>query len=253
MRAKLYLCAASIVLAGCGGGRVERAETAAFQPAQLADIGAAAFEQLKAKRPMSADYAQQRLARCVAERLVETLPAEDDADAWEVLVFDDDGDLAFALPGARIGVKSGLLLATKREDQLAAAIAHSLAHLLLGHVEKRVASAMNADTAEMAAQIFRGDQGPSQSKTLFSLLGLGDQVAQPAPYSGSQESQAEARAAELLIASGYGNAEQAPVRWRGAAAEPSQWRALHPVPDDWQRDVDVEIGVSFASPCASSD
>ncbi len=220
----------SVLLVGlvaCGGGRVERVESAAYEPEQLADIGSTAFAQLQSKRRMSTDGSQQLLARCVVGRLTAHLPAEAASQEWEVIVMDDPGDLAFALPGENIGIESGLFAATQREDLIAAAVAHALAHLQLGHIADRIASAMSAESAEMAVQIFRGAEGPSQSRTLYSLLGLGDQVGLQAPYSSSQEAEADAFAADLMTKAGYLPVGAGPVVWRGGADKSSPWRDLH--------------------------
>ena len=44
-------------------------------------------------------------------------------------VIDDDSINAFALPGGYIGIHSGLLKATRSEDELAGVMAHEIAHV----------------------------------------------------------------------------------------------------------------------------
>ena len=60
--------------------------------------------------------------------------------AWEVVVFDSDQLNAFALPGKKIGVYSGLLKAARNEHQLAAVIGHEIGHVIANHGNERMSA-----------------------------------------------------------------------------------------------------------------
>lgn len=52
---------------------------------------------------------------------------------WHFVIVDDDAINAFAAPGGYIMVNRGLIKAAQNEDQLAAVLAHEIAHVVRGH------------------------------------------------------------------------------------------------------------------------
>ena len=58
---------------------------------------------------------------------------------WEYNVIQTDQINAFCLPGGKIGVMTGPVEIVKNDDQLAAVIAHEVAHALAHHASERVA------------------------------------------------------------------------------------------------------------------
>jgi predicted Zn-dependent protease len=64
-------------------------------------------------------------------------PRKDDRPApiagWHFVVVEDDTINAFAAPGGYILINKGLVKAARNEDELAAVIAHEIAHVVRGH------------------------------------------------------------------------------------------------------------------------
>jgi|CXWL01.1.fsa_nt_gi predicted Zn-dependent protease len=205
-------------------------KNAAIERDEIEAIGVVAFDQVKAKSRLNADYAVQSYVRCVADKLIAVMPEDYALQDWEILVFEEPGAFAFALPGARLGVHAELLRAAPSEAQLATALSHVLAHVQLEHFSGRVASAMNAEAAEVAAQVFRGSEGPGQSRTVYSMLGLGNRVGVAVPFSAGQEQATDALSVKWLQAAGY-SAGQAKAFWEGwskGGPERVAWLAQHP-------------------------
>jgi len=227
----------------------DAAETSGIRAQDLAPIGAAAFEQLKAKSQISADYRALSLVRCVASRLISAMPDEDRLQDWEVLVFDEPGVLAFALPGARIGVHADLLRIAITEGQLAGAISHALAHLRLGHLGQRLTAAISVEDAEVAVHVLGGTKTPAASAKAYSMLGLGHRVGTVVPYSDTHEAQTDIAALELLLGAGY-RPEDARAWWRVLVAAPTakMWLAQHPAPTARLRAIETVAGTENLKP-----
>lgn len=222
--------ALAVLLGACAGDSSKRVPQAVIEDDDMTAIGTTAFEQLKHKGRMSADFDAQSFVRCVADHLIAELAADDQGQRWETIVFEDSSINAFALPGGKIGVHRGTLDVIADENQLAALLAHELGHFSHRHATQRVSSGFASEAAIAAVQTYRGDQGPQASKALYALLGLGVQVGTPLPYSPAQESAADATALRLLARAGYDPAS-APVLWRTLGAHPaSPWLASHPDP-----------------------
>ena len=79
----------------------------------------------------------------------------------EFNLFDDDSPNAFALPGGKVGVNTGLFKVAKNDDQLAAVIGHEVAHAIARHGNERMSQGMLAQGGVAAAAIASGgDEGP---------------------------------------------------------------------------------------------
>ncbi len=230
-RLLLTLCLA-VALAGCATATGERKGGSPIDDDAMAGIGATAFDQLKLKGSLGADYDSQSFARCVADHLIAELPAEDQKLRWEILVFEDAGADAYALPGGKIGVHREMLEIVADENQLAALIAHELGHLGQRHCAHRLASEFSTESAVAAVQTFRGDQSPPQTRAAFALLGLGNRVGTPRPYSRAHEVEADNAALSLMARAGYAPTA-APELWRTLAEQQGAvaWLATHPDPE----------------------
>ena len=199
------------LLQACGGDRAERPQPVMIEPADMTDIGRTAFEQIKAKSTISADFESQSRLRCVVGLLVAELPEEAGDWDWQTVVFDDPAVDAFALPGAAVGINSGMLDLIDDETELAAVLSHELAHLQLRQPAARVSAAFTVYNAIAAVQTYRGAQGPQQSRTLYALLGLGSRVGLPLAYTSADESAAFRAGLELSARAGYDPALS--LRW----------------------------------------
>lgn len=60
---------------------------------------------------------------------------------------------AFAVPGGVIGLNAGLLINAEREDEVAAVVAHEIAHVSQRHFVRRYADSQRMNTAVMAAML----------------------------------------------------------------------------------------------------
>jgi predicted Zn-dependent protease len=154
-------------------------------------------------------------------------PAETIARGWEVQVFADDDANAFALPGGKIGVYTGLLKVARTQDQLAAVIGHEVAHVLSRHANERVSTAYTAEAALTAV----GTSG-IVSPQLMGLMGLGAQVGVLLPFSRTQESEADILGLDLMARAGF-DPRQSIALWQNMNASrkggaPPEFMSTHP-------------------------
>ena len=95
--------------------------------------------------------ARPRTCSCVVGALVRELPAEALAAGWETAVFVDQEPNAFALPGGKVGVNTGIFTVARNQDQLAAVIAHEIGHVISRHHDERITRQMGAQAAARAS------------------------------------------------------------------------------------------------------
>ena len=89
--------------------------------------------------------------RSLGNRL--TAQSNGDGRPFTFFVVSDPTINAFAAPGGFIGVHSGLILASRNEDELAAVLAHEIAHVTQRHIARGVDSSRKLSLAYQAALI----------------------------------------------------------------------------------------------------
>lgn len=94
--------------------------------------------------PLIDDYVQN-----LGQRLVSQL--DNVSHNYQFFVVDEGSINAFAGPGGYIGVHSGLIFATKTEDELASVLAHEIAHVSQRHLVRSVEQQSNLALPALAA------------------------------------------------------------------------------------------------------
>jgi len=72
-------------------------------------IGAQRFEQIKQQTPLTKDQNIQQYVLCIANKISPQVSQNPNPKGWEVQVFEDEQANAFALPGYKNGVYTGIL------------------------------------------------------------------------------------------------------------------------------------------------
>lgn len=245
---------AALSLAACATSPTGRSQLIAVSDAQMDQLGASAFEQMKQGDKLSRDAGKIATARCVVDALRVALPPAGQRVAWEVQVFDDANPNAFALPGGKVGVNTGMWTVAKTQDELAAVLAHELAHVLSRHAAERVSQQMAAGVALEAVQAYSGERtSPENTRMLMGALGLGAQLGVMLPFSRAHETEADVLGQRLMAEAGFDPA--AAVRlWQNMlqasrGGRPPQMLSTHPDPQN--RIVALQARVAELQPVAA--
>jgi predicted Zn-dependent protease len=196
-------------------------------------MGIAAFASLKQQGKLSQDPEVNEYVVCITKAILEVIPSEygPDDGRWEVLVFEDNMPNAFALPGGKIGVNSGMLEVATTPGQLAAVIGHEVSHVLLRHGNERMSQSILADATVNAASAAAGAATPQYQDMIVGGLGVGAQFGVLLPFSRKHESEADYVGQMFMAQAGFYPAE-AITLWQGMAAQnneaPKQWQSTHP-------------------------
>ncbi len=211
---------ASLTVA-CVASPTGRRQLLLYQDAEVAQLGLASFDEMKKQEKIATDPALNRYVGCVAEAVTRQIPAhyQTGAAAWEVVLFDSPQINAFALPGGRIGVYTGLLKVAKDQDQLAAVLGHEVAHVLAKHSNERLSNTQVANLGMVAADMALGESPVRQSA--MAALGLGAQVGYLLPYGRLQESEADVLGLQLMARAGF-QPEAAVSLWQNMAQATSR-------------------------------
>lgn len=143
---------------------------------------------------------------------------------------------AFAGPGGVIGINSGLLLAVDSESELAAVMAHEIAHVTQRHIARAFERADNYSIPALAgllAAIVLGSQNPSAGGAAAAAL-VGGQFQAQLDFIRANEREADRVGIETLINSGFNPRAMASFfeRLQDAGryyAVPPEFLSTHPV------------------------
>ncbi len=224
------LLVVAISTAGCVKSPTGRWTVKFKSEGQMNAMGAQAFEQLKAGTAQSSDARLNRYVECVARSITNTLGGRA-REGWEVVVFNEKTANAFALPGKKIGVHTGLLAVAINQDQLAAVLGHEVGHVLAGHANERISAAAGTNAFLQAASIFIGGGNTPENRALLQALGLGAQFGVALPFSRSHESESDILGLDMMATAGFDPRESIQL-WRNMAraggGQPPEWMSTHP-------------------------
>ncbi|MBM4117696.1 M48 family metallopeptidase [bacterium] len=222
---------ALLLALACSTSPLGRKQLTLVPDTQMNAMGLSAFEQMKTEVPVEKDPAINAYVRCVAEAVLAVTADQTGVSDWEVVVFKDDTANAFALPGGRIGVHTGLLKVAKTPDQLAAVIGHEIAHVIARHGNERVSQGMVAELGLGVIDVMVGDPQSKEHQQMMGLLGLGTQVGILLPFSRGHESEADLMGLDALAQAGF-DPRAAVELWRNMDAagsgQPPEFLSTHP-------------------------
>ena len=204
---------------------------------QLNQLGAQAFDQVKGEKPLTQDGKQSTYVRCVVDAIVRELPPQWQQGGWEEAVFVDKSPNAFALPGGKVGVYTGIFDVARNQDQLAAVIGHEIGHVVDNHHNERITRQMGAAGAVQLlgalAGAKYGESGSNIATQGGSLLAQGGFLL---PGTREQETEADVVGQRLMAQAGF-DPRQAVDLWQNMLTasggnRPPEWLSTHPDPQN---------------------
>ncbi len=190
------------VLAACETVPVTgRSQLQLISPAEESQMGAQAFQDIVSKAKVSDDPALNALVTRVGSRIVTATGKTQ--YAWEYKVIQDDRQAnAFALPGGKVAVYTGILPITRDEPGLAVVLGHEIGHVVARHGGERISQQMGVQTV---TGILAGlaSNNPATVQMVGAALGAGASVGVLLPWSRQQESEADHLGLIFMAKAGY--------------------------------------------------
>jgi predicted Zn-dependent protease len=226
MLIRLFALTATLaLLLGCATSPTGRSQLVLMPDSEINQMGLQAFTSIKKETSVERSTVTNRYVQCVAQAITREV-----GGSWEVVVFNDADANAFALPGGKIGVYTGLLKVAENQDQLATVIGHEVAHVLARHSNERVSQQF---AVEQGLSLINAIANPQSGtgQTLMGLLGVGAQYGVLMPYSRIQESEADILGLDLMAKAGFDPRESTRL-WvnmaRAGGGQPPEFLSTHP-------------------------
>ena len=210
---------------GCATSPTGRSQLVLMPDSQMEQMGLQAFTNIKGETPVESNRTTNSYVQCVGNAIIREV-----GGSWEIVVFKDDSANAFALPGRKIGVNTGLLKVAENQHQLATVIGHEVAHVLAQHSNERVSQKF---AVEQGLGLINAIASPQTGtgQTLMGLLGVGAEYGVLLPYSRIQESEADILGLDLMAKAGFDPRESVKL-WvnmgRANKGQPPEFLSTHP-------------------------
>jgi predicted Zn-dependent protease len=222
----IVLLLASVLFACQTAPITGRQQLLLVSEAEETRLGLTAYEQILKEEKLSQDEQINAMVRRVGRRIAAV--AERPDYQWEFRVIDKDVANAFALPGGKVAVYTGILKYTQTETGLAVVMGHEVAHALARHGGERMSQTALAQLGMTAVQIGLQTNDPTIMQGIALAYGVGVQL----PFGRGQESEADHIGLVLMAKAGYDPREAIPFWERMAGGkqgqEPPEFLSTHP-------------------------
>lgn len=214
----LSFAVGTLVLAACSTSPTGRSQMIFRSDAELAAEAAQQFAEMRASIPLETDRVTIDYVHCVATAIVDVLePQYRDLD-WDMAIFDHEAVNAFAMPGGKIGVMTGILKAADNQHRLAAVLGHEVAHVTARHSNERASRSPVSSVGIRVAAVLLGGGHQGATYTAYEALNAGASLGIMLPFSRGQESEADVIGLEFMARAGFDPRESVPL-WQNMAAE----------------------------------
>jgi predicted Zn-dependent protease len=178
---------------------------AVLSKSEEAQIGRAIMAQIRltgavVEDPLVTEYINEVGSRIAAQ-------TNDGSQSFKFFVIEDPNINAFALPGGFIGVHTGLLDATRNEDELAGVLAHEVAHVTQRHIARAIHASQRQSimsTAIMLGAILAGVvSGDSDVAQAGMVVAQGSAAQQQINFTRSNEYEADRIGISAMADAGF--------------------------------------------------
>jgi metalloendopeptidase OMA1, mitochondrial len=198
LRISTFICLLTLGLMGTGCG------SAMLSDEHLAKQAKGHFAQMKKSEKLSRNASHKAMINRIGRRISGVAQIDLPGTEWEFVVFDKKEPNAFAMPGGKVGVNSGLItLARGNEDEVAAVIGHEIAHVAFRHSNKRMSQAIGISLGGVILETAMRNKSGSDRMLARGAYGVGTAVGLALPFSRSQEREADHRGLYYAAMAGY--------------------------------------------------
>lgn len=209
----------------------------------------AAYKQVISESKLSRDAQATAMVKRVGQRVQRAVEQYMAANGlqnelagfeWEFNLIEDDQINAWAMPGGKTAVYTGILPVAKNETGLAVVMGHEIAHAIAKHGNERMSQQLAQQFGGQTLSALAGSQPGVAQNLVLSLYGVGSQLGL-LKYGRTQESEADRLGLIFMAMAGY-NPEEAVSFWQRMEAAsggqaPPEFLSTHPSAGTRQADL----------------
>ena len=225
----IFILLSGLVISACTTTPVSNRSALILIPkSQEISLGIQSYNEILKREKESEDTQLNQIIRRVGQRIasVSDMPKLE----WEIKLIESDQKNAFALPGGKIAIYTGILSIAKNEAGLATVMSHEIAHVIARHGAQRMTQQMLLQGAMIGAGLSM--KNSTQKNIVLSALGVGVLYGFTLPFSRLHESEADQIGLIYMAKAGY-DPNEAINFWqrfgqvKGGKGGP-EWASTHP-------------------------
>ncbi|MBC8284474.1 MAG: M48 family metallopeptidase [Nitrospinae bacterium] len=225
----LFIFLIVVIISACATTPVSNRSAFILIPeSQEASLGKQSFNEILKKEKESDNVQLSQIVRRVGQRIiaVSDMPKLD----WEIKLIESEQKNAFALPGGKIAIYTGILSVAQNEAGLATVMSHEIAHVVARHGAQRMSQQMVLQLGMIGAGLSMKNN--TQRNLVLSALGVGVLYGFTLPFSRSHESEADQIGLIYMAKAGYDPNEAIKFWQRFSEVKggkgPPEWASTHP-------------------------
>ena len=225
----IFIILSGLVISACTTTPVSNRSALILIPkSQEISLGIQSYNEILKREKESEDTQLNQIIRRVGQRIasVSDMPKLE----WEIKLIESDQKNAFALPGGKIAIYTGILSVAKNEAGLATVMSHEIAHVIARHGAQRMTQQMLLQGAMIGAGLSM--KNSTQKNIVLSALGVGVLYGFTLPFSRLHESEADQIGLIYMAKAGYDPNEAINFWQRFGQVKggkgPPEWASTHP-------------------------
>lgn len=198
-------------------------------------LGTESYNEILKESKLSTNVTYNKRLDEVAKRLIQAVGKDaPEGTQWEYHVIEDEQVNAFAVPGGKIAVYSGLM-AIASDEELAYVVGHELGHVTARHGAQRMSQQA---VISLVGSVVQSSMKSDTSAALFSVAyGLGSEYGIVLPYSRQNEYEADNLGSLYAARAGYNpdgglSMLQKLKSLSGGGNSMPEWLSTHPLDDN---------------------
>lgn len=199
---------------------------------QEIEMGLVAFQDVLKKEKVSSNTKYNNSVTRVGKRIASA--SGKTGYQWEYKVIEADDTInAFALPGGKIAVYTGILDVAKTDAGLATVMGHEVAHATARHGAERISVGILAQLGAVGLNVALKNKDPQTINAVNAAFGTGVTLGGILPFNRKQESEADHIGLIYMAKAGYDPRESVAFWKRMASANsgkptPPEFLSTHP-------------------------
>jgi predicted Zn-dependent protease len=244
MKRLLTLCIVAASIVGCSKNAITgRSQLKLVSEQELQSMAQTEYQQflsqtkvVNASQDRDAEMVR-RIGTRIASGIRQYFQSKGESDAldgyqWQFNLVQDNAANAWAMPGGKVVVYTGLLPITQNEAALAVVLGHEIAHAVLSHGNERMSQGLAAQGLQTGLSVALANKPAATQNIFMQAFGIGAQVGVLLPFSRKQELEADRYGLIFAAIAGYNPREAIPLWQRMEKAsngqKPPQFLSTHP-------------------------
>jgi predicted Zn-dependent protease len=218
--------------------------TSAMTIQEERELGEKIIQEVKKRWPMVQELSSNEYIRGVGKRILQTLDPQ--PFDYQFYIINSTDINAFAVPGGKVFVNSGLITLVENENELAGVISHEIGHVVARHIAKRGEKAQKITLATLGAilaGIFLG--GPATGAIMTSTVAASETAL--LKYSREDEEEADYLGMKFMNQAGYDRRGMLTMlkklrRLQGpASGDPPAYLLTHPAIEERAAELEIQM------------